>query len=71
MRKLLVQLVLLLGAAGLLGGLGIGLGLRRGYVDAFYARFAAPPAGSLVLGTSRAAQGIKPGVLAARLRPKG
>ncbi|MVN78584.1 hypothetical protein GO988_19810 [Hymenobacter sp. HMF4947] len=67
MLKLLLRLGLLLGAAGLLGGLGIALGLRRGYVDAFYARFTAPPAGSLVLGTSRAAQGIEPSVLAARL----
>jgi hypothetical protein len=67
MQKLLLRLTLLLGTAALLGGLGIWAGLRRGYVDAFYARFAAPPAASLVLGTSRAAQGIKPGVLAARL----
>ncbi|MGI4737240.1 MAG: hypothetical protein ACRYG7_18905 [Janthinobacterium lividum] len=67
MLKLLVRVALLLGAVGLLAGLGIGLGLRRSYVDAFYARFTAPAAGSLVLGTSRASQGIKPGVLAARL----
>lgn len=67
MQKLLLRLTLLLGAAALLGGLGIWLGLRRGYVDAFYARFTSPSAGSLVLGTSRAAQGIKPGVLAAQL----
>ena len=67
MQKLLLRLTLLLGTAALLGSLGIWVGLRRGYVDAFYARFASPPAASLVLGTSRAAQGIKPGVLAARL----
>ncbi|MBJ6143594.1 hypothetical protein [Hymenobacter sp. BT559] len=67
MTKLLLRVVLLLGTVGLLGGLGIWLGLRHGYVDAFYARFAAPPAGSLVLGTSRAAQGIKPSTLAAQL----
>jgi hypothetical protein len=67
MLKLLLRLGLLLGAVGLLGGLGLAAGLRHGYVDAFYARFAAPPASSLVLGTSRAAQAIKPGVLAARL----
>jgi hypothetical protein len=67
MQKLLLRLTLLLGAAALLGGLGIWLGLRRGYVDAFYARFASPLAASLVLGTSRAAQGIKPSVLAAQL----
>lgn len=68
MQKLLLRLTLLLGTALLLGGLGIWLGLRRGYVDAFYARFTSPPVGSLVLGTSRAAQGIKPGVLAAQLK---
>ncbi len=67
MLKLLLRLSLLLGAVGLLGGLGLAAGLRRGYVDAFYARFTSPPAGSLVLGTSRAAQAIKPSVLAARL----
>jgi len=67
MLKLLLRLGLLLGAVGLLGGLGLATGLRHGYVDAFYARFAAPSAGSLVLGTSRAAQAIKPDVLAARL----
>jgi len=67
MLKLVLRLGLLLGVVGLVGGLGLAAGLRRGYVDAFYARFAAPPAGSLVLGTSRAAQAIKPGVLAARL----
>lgn len=68
MQKLLLRLTLLLGTAALLGGLGIWAGLRRGYVDAFYTRFAAPPAASLVLGTSRAAQGIKPSVLAAQLK---
>ncbi|MDO7888099.1 hypothetical protein [Hymenobacter cheonanensis] len=67
MLKLVLRLGLLLGIVGLLGGLGLAAGLRRGYVDAFYARFTAPPAGSLVLGTSRAAQAIKPAVLAARL----
>jgi hypothetical protein len=68
MQKLLLRLALLLGTAALLGGLGIWAGLQRGYVDAFYARFASPPAGSLVLGTSRAAQGIKPSVLATQLK---
>jgi hypothetical protein len=67
MLKLVLRLGLLLGIVGLVGGLGLAAGLRRGYVDAFYARFTSPPAGSLVLGTSRAAQAIKPGVLAAQL----
>lgn len=67
MLKLIVRLAVLLGVVGLLGGLGLLVGLRNGYVDAFYARFASPPAGSLIVGTSRAAQAIKPSVLAARL----
>ncbi|GAA4493460.1 hypothetical protein GCM10023172_02040 [Hymenobacter ginsengisoli] len=67
MLKLVLRLAGLLGVVGLVAGLGLAAGLRAGYVDAFYARFAAPPASSLVLGTSRAAQAIKPGVLAAQL----
>ena len=64
--KLLSRLLLL----AVVGALGTALLLpvvRRGGVDAFYGRFASPAAGSLVLGTSRAAQGIRPAVLAARL----
>ncbi|MBF9237424.1 hypothetical protein I2I05_08440 [Hymenobacter sp. BT683] len=38
-----------------------------GHVDAFYGRFTSPQAGSLIIGTSRAAQGIQPAVLAATL----
>ncbi|MFD2717311.1 hypothetical protein ACFST9_01195 [Hymenobacter monticola] len=64
--KLLGRLVLL-GGALLLGALALGPVLQRGQVDAFYGRFTSPPAGSLILGTSRAAQGIRPAVLAARL----
>ncbi|MGI4738747.1 MAG: hypothetical protein ACRYG7_26555 [Janthinobacterium lividum] len=67
MQKLLTQLVLLLGGVGLVAGLALGPALRRPYLDAFYARFTAPPAASLVLGTSRAAQAVLPGVLRARL----
>ncbi len=67
MLKLVFRLGLLLGIVGLVGGLGLAAGLRRGYVDAFYARFTSPPAGSLIVGTSRAAQAIKPSELAARL----
>ncbi|AMR29055.1 hypothetical protein A0257_19420 [Hymenobacter psoromatis] len=67
MQKLLTQLVLLLGGVGLVAGLALGPALRRPYLDAFYARFTAAPAASLVLGTSRAAQAVLPGVLRARL----
>ncbi|GAA3980755.1 hypothetical protein GCM10022407_27520 [Hymenobacter antarcticus] len=59
--------LLLLGTAGLLGTTLLAPVVLKGGVDAFYGRFTTPPAGSLVLGTSRAAQGIRPAVLAARL----
>ncbi len=59
--------VLLLAGAALVGLLALVPVVRKGQVDAFYGRFAGPPAGSLVLGTSRAAQGVQPAVLAARL----
>ena len=64
--KLLLRLGLL-GGAGLLGAVLLAPVVLRGGVDAFYGRFTSPPAGSLVLGTSRAAQGIRPAVLVARL----
>ena len=64
--KLLLRLGLLAAATGLGATLLLPVVLRGG-VDAFYGRFASPAAGSLVLGTSRAAQGIRPAVLAARL----
>lgn len=67
MRKLLIQLTLLLGATGLVGGLLLRWALQRPYLDAFYTRFTTPPAASLVLGTSRAAQAVLPAVLRARL----
>ena len=67
--KLLGRLVLL-GGALLLGAVLLGPVVLRGRVDAFYGRFTSPPAGSLVLGTSRAAQGIRPAVLAAGLGEK-
>ena len=66
MLKLLGRLLLLAGL-GAAGALALAPVVRRGGVDAFYGRFTGPPAGSLVLGTSRAAQGIRPAVLAARL----
>ena len=64
--KLLGRLALLAGALGL-GAALLAPVVLRGGVDAFYGRFTTPPTGSLVLGTSRAAQGIRPAVLAARL----
>lgn len=60
-RLLLLAVAVALGAAALLPV------VLRGGVDAFYGRFASPAAGSLILGTSRAAQGIRPAVLTARL----
>ena len=64
--KLLTRLLLLAVASALGAALLLPVVLRGG-VDAFYGRFASPLAGSLILGTSRAAQGIRPAVLAARL----
>ena len=64
--KLLLRL-LLLAAVVLLGAVLLLPVVLKGGVDAFYGRFTGPPAGSLILGTSRAAQGIQPAVLAARL----
>lgn len=67
MSRLLGRLLLLAGVA-LAGALALGPVVLKGQVDAFYGRFASPPAGSLIVGTSRAAQGIQPAVLAAGLR---
>ncbi|MDQ2769649.1 MAG: hypothetical protein M3Y54_04020, partial [Bacteroidota bacterium] len=64
--KLLLRLLLLAGA-GVLGAAALLPVVLRGGVDAFYGRFASPAAGSLILGTSRAAQGIRPAVLAEKL----
>ena len=64
--KLLMRL-LLLAVAGLLLATLLAPVVLKGGVDAFYGRFTTPPVGSLVLGTSRAAQGIRPAVLTARL----
>ena len=61
-----MRLVRLAGAL-LLGAVLLAPVVLKGRVDAFYGRFTSPPAGSLILGTSRAAQGIQPVVLAARL----
>ena len=60
--RLLGRLCLLAGAV-LVGLLALGPVVLKGRVDAFYGRFTTPPAGSLVVGTSRAAQGVQPAVL--------
>ena len=60
--RLVLRLGLLAGAA-MVGLLVLGPVVLKGQVDAFYGRFTTPQAGSLVLGTSRAAQGIQPAVL--------
>ena len=67
MGKLLLYLLSLLLGTGLVAGLVLGPVLQRADVDAFYTRFTTPPAGSLVLGTSRAAQAVQPAVLQAQL----
>ncbi|MGI4875164.1 MAG: hypothetical protein ACRYFX_28750 [Janthinobacterium lividum] len=67
MRKLLLQVLLLLSLVGLVAGAVLWQALQRPYLDAFYTRFTTPTAGSLVLGTSRAAQGVLPAVLRAQL----
>ena len=67
MGRLLLYLLSLLLGTGLVAGLALGSTLQRAEVDAFYTRFTTPPAGSLVLGTSRAAQAVQPAVLQAQL----
>lgn len=67
MRKLIWQLLGLGGAVLAVATATLLPALRRPYLDAFYARFTAPAAASLVLGTSRAAQAVLPAVLHARL----
>jgi hypothetical protein len=69
-KLLLLLRLALLGGGLLLGAALLGPVVLKGRVDAFYGRFTSPPAGSLVLGTSRAAQGIQPAVLAAGLNRK-
>ncbi len=61
MRVLLTKLSLLALLCGLSFAL-YGVFLADGRTDAFYLRFTAPPQKSLVLGSSRAAQGIVPAV---------
>lgn len=58
MKKFIIQLV----ACGLvcLIGFVIVLTLADGYTDPFYVRFTSPRQSNLILGTSRAAQGLQP-----------
>ncbi|WP_310391690.1 hypothetical protein [Hymenobacter sp.] len=67
--RLLARLLLLAGLAAA-GALALGPVVLGGQVDAFYGRFTSPLAGSLIVGTSRAAQGIRPAVLRAQLGPQ-
>jgi len=60
--------LLLLAAAAVLGLVAVGPVVLRGRVDAFYGRFTGPQAGSLIIGTSRAAQGVQPALLSNRLK---
>ncbi|WP_426059994.1 hypothetical protein [Hymenobacter sp. B1770] len=60
--RLVLRLGLLAGAA-VLGLVALGPVVLGGHVDALYGRFTSPSAGSLVVGTSRAAQGIRPSIL--------
>ncbi len=61
MKRLLVQITVFL----VLVSIGFALLLARadGYTDSYYLRFASPQQESLILGTSKAAQGIHPQVL--------
>jgi len=64
MRKFLRNILFyLLGLAGITFLYILLLYLRPDFVDDFYYRFTTPKARSLVLGTSRPAQGIKPSVI--------
>ncbi|WP_400191350.1 hypothetical protein [Hymenobacter sp. B81] len=70
MLRLLAKLALLaLLTCGVL--LLLNPALDAGAVDPFYRRFTTAPAGALILGSSRAAQGLQPRVLDSLLRPAG
>ena len=68
MKEFLIKIVVALIVA-LLFHLVAGL-MAGGKTDAYYARFTTAPQSSLVLGTSRAAQGIQPAVLNKTLEQK-
>ncbi len=61
MKKFLIQITLL--SVLLLAGIGFVFLQVDGYDDAYYLRFTSKQQESLVLGTSRAAQGLNPAVL--------
>ena len=61
MKRLILQTLLLICLA-LATFVGI-MALAGGSTDAYYRKFASPPQHNLILGTSRASQGVKPAVL--------
>lgn len=65
MRRFILKVLLATGAAFGLHALA-GL-FADGHLDAYYLRFTGPRRGALILGTSRAAQGIRPQALSDRL----
>lgn len=65
MKKFFIKLLLFLIPVGLI--CGYAAFRADGSIDPFYIRFTTPPQKSLILGTSRAAQGIMPSVLNSNL----
>lgn len=61
MRRFLLQTSFI--SLILLGVILFVFSLANGYTDPFYVRFTTPKQSSLILGTSRAAQGIQPRIL--------
>jgi len=61
MKKFVVRLLIVLGL--FLSVLIYILSMADGYTDAFYMRFTSPQQNNLIIGTSRAAQGLQPKVL--------
>jgi hypothetical protein len=61
MKKLLIQLSVL--SVLVLVSFVLVLTRADGYTDPFYTRFTTPKQNNLILGTSRAAQGVQPGIL--------
>ena len=61
MKRFLIQITVFLGLASI--GFVLLLSRADGYTDSYYLRFASPQQESLILGTSKAAQGIHPQIL--------